>query len=389
MGIDPAQKLSFLQVRLSENEGDIKKNTADVDENTQDVSSNDGEVKAVDGQIVDTQNLRTGVQGQLNSLQASLNSCEDDAERVAIEGDISTLEAEMANYDSQISDFNNQKTDLVKTGEALKSDGVKLDADGKELQANNKTIKSDIAVAEADAAKAEELAKAEAEKAEAEMQTDVSVQNNKGWQYYAELELKAAHGNDPNYKPSPAELSAKADEIKQRNIENGKVNKKGDLRIGTPNNPKYVSLNGEIDTSGLQTTDQALVKYNQGQNKLAKDAEAKSQAEIEKQRLEESRNFSVNLKRDLSVKADTQDYLDKHKHASSETKTKSVLSNAWNVASQLLPKITGAVTTVWTNVYEAPRGSGSFTTYDENGNITGNMRRIKPNVTPREFPDLK
>jgi len=177
------------------------------------------------------------------------------------------------------------------------------------LQADNKTIKSDIAVAEAEAAKASEEAKAaeEEKKAEAEIQTDVPVQNNKGWQHYAEMELKAEHGNDPNYKPSASELSAKADEIKQRNIENGNVGSDGQLKVGSIKDPKYVTLNGEIDTSGLQTTDQAFVKYNQGQAKLAREA---AEAE-ENRRLEEARNFSMNLNNNLTNQVRNQEQVER------------------------------------------------------------------------------
>ena len=108
---------------------------------------------------------------------------------------------------------------------------------------------------------------------------DVPVQNNKGWEYYAKLELEAEHEGEEGYKPTAAELNAKSKEIKQRNIENGNVNKKGDLVVGTPQDPKYVTLNGEIDVSGLQSTEQALVKYNQGQEILAEEARLKAEEE--------------------------------------------------------------------------------------------------------------
>ena len=108
---------------------------------------------------------------------------------------------------------------------------------------------------------------------------DVPVQNNKGWEYYAKLELEAEHEGEEGYKPTAAELNAKSKEIMKRNIENGNVNKKGDLVVGTPQDPKYVTLNGEIDVSGLQSTEQALVKYNQGQEILAEEARIKAEEE--------------------------------------------------------------------------------------------------------------
>ena len=121
------------------------------------------------------------------------------------------------------------------------------------------------------------------------------------------MELKAQHGNDPNYKPSASELREKADEIKQRNIENGNVNQNGDLVVGSSKDPKYVTLNGEIDTSGLQTTEQAAVKYSQGQAKLAKEA---AEAE-ENRRLEEARNFSMNLNNNLTNQVRNQEQVER------------------------------------------------------------------------------
>lgn len=125
------------------------------------------------------------------------------------------------------------------------------------------------------------------------------MQNNKGWEYYAKLELEAEHAGEEGYRPSAADLHARAGEIRQRNIDNGNVGKKGELRVGTPQNPKYVTLNGEIDTSELQSTEQALDKYNEGQEIIAEQkakAEAEAAAKAEAKEAEESSKNKTNEK---------------------------------------------------------------------------------------------
>lgn len=136
--------------------------------------------------------------------------------------------------------------------------------------------------------KVDNVANTEETETKKDVTVDVPVQNNKGWEYYAKLELEAEHEGEEGYKPSASELNVKAKEVMQRNIENGNVNKKGNLVIGTPQNPKYVTLNGDVDTSGLQSTDQALVKYNQGQEILAEEARVKAEAEAKAKAKEEA-----------------------------------------------------------------------------------------------------
>lgn len=153
-----------------------------------------------------------------------------------------------------------------------------------DLDAQIQTLKQEEQVANTESSKetpnkVDNVANPEETEAKKDVTVDVPVQNNKGWEYYAKLELEAEHEGEEGYKPSASELNAKAKEVMQRNIENGNVNKKGNLVIGTPQNPKYVTLNGDVDTSGLQSTDQALVKYNQGQEILAEEARAKAEAE--------------------------------------------------------------------------------------------------------------
>lgn len=215
------------------------------------------------------------------------------------------MENTFKEYKEQEDALSSQKSDLEKTGEDLAKTGADLETESVKLNSENSEIKAEIAIAEDEVAKSEMKETTETEeKLQADVQVDVPVQNNKGWEYYADLELKAAHGNDSSYKPSAEELKAKSQEIMQRNIENGNVGSDAQLRVGSVKDPKYVTLNGEIDTSGLQTTEQASVKYNQGQAKLAAKNEvqtAKDNAALEEQRVAEARNFSVNLGKSLDA----------------------------------------------------------------------------------------
>lgn len=373
MNVNP--ELAALQNRLVVNEREISTNSSDAGVNTQAVADNQAETGNVGGQITDVQQLRTGVKGQLSALQASLDGIEDDAERVAVQGSISDLSAEIDDFNTQERDLNNQHTDLTRTGNDLVRTGEELETDGIRLDGEHTEIQNGIASIEAEPEVSPDVAE---EKPKEEITTDVPVQNNKGWQYYAELELRAEHGNDPNYKPSASELSARADEIKARNIENGNVNSRGDLIIGTPKDPKYVTLNGEIDTSGLQTTDQALVRFNQGQTLLARrEAAAREQSELEAQRLDECRDFSSalrnKLERGVQLQNHFEDILDNPKYEQ-QSRRKSLLGRVWDIGSTFIPGVVGTGLTVWTNVYEAPRGSGTFSKYDENGRYVCDIR---------------
>ena len=316
MGMNVTPDLAALQNRLVVNESDIATNTANIGQNTAAVTANQGDVANVDAQITNVQNLKTGVDGEISSLRASLSTEEDEAQISVIEDEIEDLNLKLAQLETQEQDLNNQKTDLVKVGEDLTKKGQDLEANGVRLDGEHTVILSQISEAEAaikaaEEAKAAEETKAPVTETPADMQVDVPVQNNKGWQYYAELELKAQHGNDPNYKPSDSELSAKADEIKQRNIKNGNVDKDGVLRVGDSRGAKYVTLHGDIDTSDLQTSEQALRRYNQGQAKLAREAaEARARAE-EERRINEARNFSMNLNNDLTNQVRNQEQVER------------------------------------------------------------------------------
>lgn len=260
-----------------------------------------------------------------------------------------------------------------------------------DLDAQIQTLKQEEQVAKTESSKetpngVNNVANSEETEAKKDVTVDVPVQNNKGWEYYAKLELDAEHEGEEGYEPSALELNAKSKEVMQRNIKNGNVNKKGDLVVGTTKNPKYVTLNGGVDTSGLQSTDQALVKYNQGQKILAQEAADKAEAEAEAKakieaeearRLNEARNFNKELNNQLRIKAKTQDYIDKHKHTKTETNVKDAIGMVWNVASTFIKGAAGTVVTVLTP-YEAPRGTGSFSMYDENGNYIGDKRNMEP-----------
>lgn len=102
---------------------------------------------------------------------------------------------------------------------------------------------------------------------------EIAVQNNKGWNYYAEMELEAELGR----KPTPQEIAERSDEIKQRNIDSGNVNARGDLVVGKD---KTVLIKGDVDTEGLQTGEDALQAYKNGQEYLAQQ-ELEMQAEQE------------------------------------------------------------------------------------------------------------
>ena len=181
-----------------------------------------------------------------------------------------------------------------------------------DLDAQIQTLKQEEQVAKTESSKetpnkVDNVANPEETEAKKDVTVDVPVQNNKGWEYYAKLELEAEHEGEEGYKPSASELNAKAKEVMQRNIENGNVNKKGNLVIGTPQNPKYVTLNGDVDTSGLQSTDQALVKYNQGQEILAEEARAKAEAEAKAKAKAKAKEDAAVKEREIAIKKGKKD----------------------------------------------------------------------------------
>ena len=105
---------------------------------------------------------------------------------------------------------------------------------------------------------------------------EVPVQNNKGWDHYAQMELEAELGR----KPTQQEIRERSSEIKQRNIDAGKVNEKGSLVVGKD---KTILLRDEIDETNLQTGEEAVQAYKDGQEYLAKKA-AEEEAAIEAER---------------------------------------------------------------------------------------------------------
>ncbi len=294
-------------------------NEAKNTENDSAIAKNTEETTNVDANINEVKNLKTGVNSELSALQNNLKNTSDESERVIINDKIDDLNKSLKEIDEKELEFDAKKKDLEVKEKELASNKERLAVEHTEIEYQITELENDLEVL-----KSEESEKKENEELPT---TDVPVQNNKGWQYYAELELKAEHGGDANYKPTASEINEKANEIKNRNIENGNVNKKGDLVVGTPKNPKYVTLNGEIDTSGLQTTGDALKKYGQGQAILTKEqAEAKAQAQAkldeqkqaqakldeqkqaqeEARRMNEQRTFNQNLGNKLRANASKQ-----------------------------------------------------------------------------------
>ena len=300
--MDISANLENLYNKRSINEINSQDNDSAIAKNTEETTN-------VDGKINDVEKLKTGVNNELSNLHSQLDKTQDDSQRVLINDKIDNLNESLKEINDKKLELDTKKKGLETEEKGLTLNKENLSVEHSEIEYQITELENDLEVKTAE----------ESEKTENEelSTTDVPVQNNKGWQYYAELELKAEHGDDPNYKPSASEINKKANEIKERNIENGNVNKKGDLVVGTPKNQKYVTLNGEIDTSGLQTTGEALKKYGQGQVILAKEqaeANAKAQAKLDEQkqaqeearRMNEQRTFNQNLGNKLRADASKQ-----------------------------------------------------------------------------------
>lgn len=248
------------------------------------------------------------------------------------------LERSVQQKTAEVSGAEAKVSDLTAATQAKEGELVSIGNDINVSMSELEDLSSQISVLQAEQVKKEEVpetkdvkAAEDVEKAEAEAETkpkeditvDVPVQNNKGWEYYAKLELEAEHEGEEGYKPTAAELNAKSKEIMQRNIENGNVNKKGDLVVGTPQDPKYVTLNGEIDVSGLQSTEQALVKYNQGQEILAEEARLKAEEEARVKAEKEQKEQEAAIKKG---KKEAEASLKKELSGMSEADVKKMLS---------------------------------------------------------------
>ena len=99
-----------------------------------------------------------------------------------------------------------------------------------------------------------------------EDKVDVAAQNNKNWDFYAEKELKA----EGIENPSKSEIRARAEEIKQRNIELGNCDKDGNLIVGK----SIVTLTGKNNgvADDMATAEEAVGQYNSAIGKEASKA---------------------------------------------------------------------------------------------------------------------
>jgi len=282
-----------------------------------------------------------GYQTQLGSLTSQLQPCETNRDlqlqeyndAVAYDGEYALAEENFASAEGELSQLN---ADMEKIEQSVKrnKDGEITsyrDANGDKIRNNDKATaeydrqksiieqKIQTATHNREAAMQEkeriiqernqkqlketELEKQEAETAEKELEelnqqinelnekiipldeaikqadedkVDVAAQNNKGWDWYAEQELKAEDIEHPSNK----QIQARAEEIKQRNIELGNCDKDGNLIVG-----KTVTLTGKSKgvADDMASAEEAVSQYNSAiserASKAIKDALGKLTAE--------------------------------------------------------------------------------------------------------------
>lgn len=99
-----------------------------------------------------------------------------------------------------------------------------------------------------------------------EDKVDVAAQNNEDWTFYAKKELEAEGVKNPSKK----QIQARAEEIKQRNIELGNCNKKGELIVGKT----IVTLTGRSKgvADDMASAEEAVSQYNSAIGKKASKA---------------------------------------------------------------------------------------------------------------------
>ena len=213
------------------------------------------------------------------------------AQKQQLEADVTTKKGEVgaaqANCDG-----------LEQTRQAKEGEQATIVDDLNEAMEELNIAEAQQAEAEAAAAQAAQEAAAaqeanaptnsEAEQPEEEQHfKEVPVQNNKGWDHYAKMELEAELGR----KPTQQEIRERSSVIKERNIKAGKVNEDGALFVGRGNT---VLLRDEIDETKLQTEGEAVHAYHVGQARLAAEAEAKAKAEAEAKAMEEAQAQALN-----------------------------------------------------------------------------------------------
>ena len=95
---------------------------------------------------------------------------------------------------------------------------------------------------------------------------DVAAQNNEDWTFYAKKELEAEGVKNPSKK----QIQARAEEIKQRNIELGNCNKKGELIVGKT----IVTLTGRNGgvADDMVSAEEAVSQYKSAISKSASQA---------------------------------------------------------------------------------------------------------------------
>ena len=269
-----------------------------------------------------------GYQTQLGSLTSQLQPCETNRDlqlqeyndAVAYDGEYALAEENFASAEGELSQLN---ADMEKIEQSVKrnKDGEITsyrDANGDKIRNNDKATaeydrqksiieqKIQTATHNREAAMQEkeriiqernqkqlketEVEKQEAETAEKELEelnqqinelnekiipldeaikqadedkVDVAAQNNKGWDWYAEQELKAEDIEHPSNK----QIQARAEEIKQRNIELGNCDKDGNLIVG-----KTVTLTGKSKgvADDMASAEEAVSQYSSA---ISKDAQ--------------------------------------------------------------------------------------------------------------------
>lgn len=195
------------------------------------------------------------------------------AEKQRLESDVAAKQGEVDQAQSNVDQ-------LGQTKQAKTEEQAVIVDDLNEAIEELRTAEAQQAEVEAEAAKVAEVespeevaASADQTPEEEQHYKEVAVQNNKGWDHYAKMELEAELGRTPTQQ----EIRERSDEVKQRNIDAGKVNEKGALVVGRD---KTVLLKDEVDETNLQTGEEAVQAYKDGQAYVA-EQEAKAQAEAE------------------------------------------------------------------------------------------------------------
>lgn len=246
---------------------------------------------------------------------------EDFTTMANLDREISDLEVELTNAQGQFNSFNAEVNNLNGEYGSLQAQYQVLSGEVGDLQGQYDTTQAEIEQvkqAEAEAkAKEEEEAKAKVakgaegegeppkEKSELELQmeqqTTHTIKNNSGTDFYAQQQLVAKKALDPSYEgtmDTEREILAKNNGFDYTVDKTGHVTiKNANLKVGSD-----IVLEGFEEGqlyAGETTKDEAVAKYKEGQEILAKEkaeADAKAQAEAERQKtaLEDSFKNELN-----------------------------------------------------------------------------------------------